>query len=69
MYDLLAEGLLGAARLTPSGPPSGKALRRSTSLARRCRTRIVFLSGVRIEVNVRWYAILGFLDLRAGYAG
>jgi hypothetical protein len=67
LRDMPAEGLLGAARLAPSGPPS-----KTTAFnvaARRCRTRLVFLSGVRIEAYVRWNVILRFSDFRAGYAG
>jgi hypothetical protein len=56
MHDLgmPAEGLLGAARLAHSlrsGPPSRTPA--FNVAARRCRTLLVFLSGVRIEVDDR----------------
>jgi len=62
-----AEGLLGAARLAHSlrsGPPS-----KTTAFnvaARRCRTRLILLPGVRIEADMRWNVILRFSDFFCG---
>ena len=69
-YRHAAEGLLGAARLAHSlrsGPPSLRS-----GVQRRCATLSnppCFMSGVRIEADTRWNAILRFSDLFAGYAG
>src|SRR5580698_4834853 len=57
--DLPAEGLLGAARLAPLGPPSGFALRRSTWAAPKLSNPTFLMSGVRIETMARWKANRG----------
>jgi|SRR5580704_1385263 hypothetical protein len=57
--DLPAEGLLGAARLAPLGPPPGFALRRSTWAAPKLSNPTFLMSGVRIETMARWKANRG----------
>src|SRR5580704_429577 len=64
--DLPAEGLLGAARLAPLGPPPGFALRRSTWAAPKLSNPTFLMSGVRIETMARWKANRGSCTVERG---